>query len=247
MPILTTNLGTQNTAGSAGVSGLPQVGSIKQYTKISDEFNRETLNPTGSYNSYTSVSLSSGTSAVSNGNTLVLTTAATLNDYVTVRTSGITILRTCDYIDNRNAINMDILFGPNGTVTNYQMFVGIVATFTNLSALPTTTRHMGIYVDTSVSNNYKLSSADGTNQTTTDTGVAVDNNEYRLNISWTGNDAAVISLYSSANNYSTLVKSQTVTSIDAGVHFPFEIHLYTQALTAGAKILRCMEWQVSAL
>ena len=253
MPVFTTPVSSQNTATSGGVSGYPQIGSIKQFTVISDEFNRPTLNPTNLMPFYTLANgAGTGTAAIASAlNQVQVTTTNTTNDNSTLRTSGIGFARASHFIDNRTSLVLDIVFSL-GSATSEKVFVGFINSDTPISALPTTAIHMGIYLDTSVSNNLILSSANGSAQVTTDTGSAIVANQlYRLNISWTGTQSAVITLYTSVsgtglNDLTLLVKQQTVSALATGIALAFEIQWFIQTLTTATRQLSCQEWQVSA-
>lgn len=254
MPVFSTTLGTQNQAGSAGVIGYPAIGSIKQFVIFSDEFNRETLNPTNIGVLYTQANNQGTGTTTMTGSQANITTTGTTNDDTTLRTSGLVITRTSD-LDSRTQIIMNCTFSI-ASAANEQFFIGIVRQITQLTGLPTTTRHLGCYLDTSVSNNIILSSSNGTTQSTTDSGLAISVTPvYKLQIIWNGDDSAVITLYQAAtgstsgNLIFTSVSSQTVTSISNGSTFFLgnELNFYIKTLTSSAKTLTIREFNVQAI
>lgn len=256
MPVFTNPISSQNTATTAGVNNYPSFAQIKQNAIYRDTFSRETLNTTGAYTLYTTAVDASGTVGIVNQSTCNVKTDVNTNNQAQIHTSGFTFPRTDWYADTRSAINLDIIFDCP-TTTNVQYFIGILflQPAASLSALPTTKRHMGLYLDTSVSNNFKLSSANNTTQVTTDTGKAVDTSVYRLNIEWTGRDNGLISLYGPVTTggdltpFGTLIKSQTVTSLIAGstIFEPtngYEMYAYVKTLTTAAATLEWQEWNM---
>lgn len=249
MPIFSTTIGTQNQAGSAGAYSYPDLNQCKQYSQILEEFSRESLNPTNFPQIYTATAASSGTANIVNGGFLRMATAATLNDYESLRTSGLTFARTPSWnaLDLRSVINMDILFRISGPLTSIQMFIGLLDTAAAVTALPTTARHMGMYIDTSVNGNWFLSSANGSTQSATDTGIAFDANSRRLNINWTGTDAATITQYTSTNNYANSEASKTVTSLSLSGDFGIEFVIFLKTLNTAAKDVDINEYRVQYL
>ncbi|MDE1767424.1 MAG: hypothetical protein KGI27_14295 [Thaumarchaeota archaeon] len=248
MPIFTPTIQQQNNSTTAGIRTYPNFGPIQQNLILQDDFSRQTLSPTNAIPAYTVGVVGSGTGTATGGNhgtCLLLTTSTATNDCVSAQVSANRFKRTSQYIDLRSNIALDVIFdcGENNVVTNYSFFIGLVATANALTAVPTTARHMGIYGTSG--GNFFLSSSDGTTQTTTDTGVAVDQNVLRrLNISWTGTNSAVISLYS-GSTYSTLVKSQTATSLSSDNLY--ELFFFVLTNTTAAKDLEVYEWRVVTL
>lgn len=252
MPVFTNPISNQNTSYSAGVHSFPQIAQCQQYAVLIDEFQRESLQPTNAYLQYTTGGVGTPTFTLAAKN-LTLTTTGTSNDNACVRTSGVSISRISRWnlLDTRSQVQMDIIFSIN-TTTSVQFFVGLVAATATLTTLPTTARHLGVYVDTSVNNIMQLSSSNGTSQVKTSTGKDITalsgNTAFRLNIVWTGNDAAVITLYqeTSAGSYdfSTSIKTVTVTAFYAGATIinP-ELFFFLQTLTTAAATYDINAWR----
>ena len=254
MPVFTNPISSQNQGSAAGIIGYPAIGSIKQYIVFSDEFNREVLNPTGTVALYTQANnAGTGTTTMTGSQANIATTGSSSDD-TTLRTSELVFTRTSD-LDFRTQLNINITFNLSSN-SNVQYFVGIVKQVSQLTGLPTTTRHLGCYVDTSASNNMILSSANGTSQVTTDTLSAVSSTAiYKLTINLNGDDSAVITLSQSAAGSTsgslifTNISSQTVTSLCAGSTFfsGNEIHFYVKTLTTATKTLAIREYNIQAL
>lgn len=253
MPVFTTPISQQNQGSAAGVIGYPSVGSVKQFIVLSDEFNRETMNPTNAIALYTQANnQGTGAATVVNLAQLQIATTGLANDDNTVRTSGLAFTRTSD-LDNRTNLTFSSTFAVSAA-TSIAFFVGLVQQGTALTGLPTTVRHLGCYVDTSVSNNIKLSSANGTTQVTTDTTLAVSSSvAYKLTIVWNGDDSATITLYSftvsSQTITYTLISTQTVSSFCNGSAFFVgnEIHFYCKTLTGSTRSISIREWNMQAI
>ena len=253
MPIFTTSLENQTQSSASGVIGYPSIGSIKQFIQISDEFNREVVNPTNAIAMYTNTGVGTPTFTITNNNIYTISTTAVLNDDASSRVSGTAFPRIGLSVDSRSSLELDIIFTLSQTATT-KAFFGLILQNTALTGLPTTARHLGCYYDTGVSNNIFLSSANGTTQVTTDVGVAATTNRYKLNIVWNGDDSAVISLYSvsgigQSTTFPTLLSSQTVTSIAATANFfgGYTLHFYVQSLQAlTAKSITLDEWRIKS-
>ena len=252
MPVFTTPITQQNQAGTSGIIGYPAIGSMKQFIIFSDEFNREVVNPTNAVALYTTVNnAGTGATTIANQDALQIATTASSNDDNDTRISGVGFARVANYIDLRTTLIFDIIFTTDTAIANQQFFVGIIDSNTSISGLPTTTRHLGVYLDTSVDNDLRLSSANGTTQVKTDIGVATASKHYRLNINWNGDDSATLTLYIATGSpqvYTSVLGTQTVTSLANGANFlhAYELHGYNKTLTTAAKKLFLEEWACTA-
>lgn len=256
MPLFSISTANQQQGSQAGAYSYPQLGQVKKDTKIFDEFDRESLNPTNAYVFYTVAVTGTGTGAIAAGGLLSLQSSAVIGDDVSVRTSGLQFSRISTDPSNfeaRSRCKFDFYFN-NVVATDTEGFIGIIRSTSALTALPTTVRHLGVYWDTSAGANYMLTSANGTTQVTTDTGIAVGTtptNPNRLEIVWNGLDSATINFYTgtSGSSYSTLVKTQTVTAFGAGVAATFEntIHFFVQSEAIATTRLDIQNWKCEVL
>ena len=238
MPSWTQTLSQQNQGASAGKLFFPSSFSSVQYNYIGDSFNRETLQPSNSYTLYTLNTVGTGAATLSGAATLDLTTSNTAADSLDLRTSGFTFDRIFNFnaIDAKSILNFDLIFQNNST-SNVKGFIGFLdPVTTSITAIPTTTAHLGVYWDTSVNNDLWLSSADGSTQTKTDSLSTLSATSKRLNINQTGKDSATINLYDSTFN--TLLKSQTVSAYGTNGS---KLHIYIETIT-GARNMRVLEW-----
>ena len=228
----------------------PQIAGQTNNSSFHDEFNRATLNPTGGYAMYATAG--TGTEVItialagSRSNIDMLTGGTTGND-VSIRTAEYWIERNKDtHQENRSAVNLRVLFQTANAVTTAG-FVGLMlganAALTDFGVDGSTTAgHMGVAWDTDeagdLGDNYQLTSSDGTTQTLVDSGVAIDTADHNLSISWTGNNAAVLSLVGDGGTNATVTALNTQ---DVGV-----LHFFVQALTNSARRLRIIHWTVAS-
>ena len=151
----------------------PGINGISTGSSFHDEFNRATLNPTGGYGIYATAGTGTEDIAtvISTGRTqLRLKTGATIADDASVRTSEYYFERAKGpdpTQEDRDKIRFDCLFNCFNAVSTKGFIGFILGTDAALTALPTTVAHMGIFWDTSSNTDYFLTSADGTDQTTT--------------------------------------------------------------------------------
>lgn len=249
MPVFTTTVSNQNTATSAGVYSYPQLGQIKQNSTIQEQWSRLTLLPTNSYTLYTESKTGSGTDdTTTNLGFLTMATSTSTSDLNDVYVSGALISRLSRIIYNRSAIHLQLIFSCQDT-TNINNFIGLYLSSSALSAVPSTASHMGILMNPTNNANFVLSSSDGTTQTTTDTGRAIDNKLYLLDILWNGNNSATISLYgphvSGQDFLNNLIKTQTVTALHSSgdqPFLPYVLHFFVQTTTTAARVLKVGEW-----
>ena len=204
------------------------------------------MNPTNAYQVYTLASNDgNGTATIAGSRNLSIDCdSSAIGDDADVRTTGLAFERdaTNDNIDNRTSLQFDIVFRTDAT-SDTEGFVGLMlGTDAVLSALPTTAKHFGVFWDRSVSANYFLTSADGTSQTTTDTGVAIVAALRSLRIVWSGDNDAVLTLRSADGT--TLNSTQTVTALGASI--VATIHFFIQTEAAAAKAVVINEWSAKA-
>lgn len=254
MPIFSQTISAQQTATSAGVANYPRIGAVVQGSTMYDSFNRTTLNPTNMPALYITGGV--GTPAVNIGKyQLSVGTSTAANDNAYCILSELGFGRLSPYIDPKSNITFNVVFKAS-EATSVQHFVGFqFANTSAITALPTTgTVNFGVYLDTSVSNNWKLTSSDTSIQSTTDTTLAVNTTDVlRLQIQWTGNDSATITLFKNSTgtagntwitNSWTSVKSQTVSSLITSNTMTFScfLNFFTQTLTTAARHNIIYEW-----
>ena len=242
MPIFTTPISNQNTATAGGVKGYPQLSDLFAGCIIKDEFSRTTLMPSGSYTLYTTTAATSGTATIVAHKNLRLTTAATGNDYVTITTTGQCFPRASRSPDTdpRSTLTLEIIFNPT-QATACKGFIGFTSSATALTALPTTAEHIGLFYDTTGTGNYMLSYANGSAQTTSDTGVAISTNIVDMQIIWNSATTATINFYNSSG---TLVKSLSAVSFFADSFESPILQFISIATTTTAASLDIEEWSV---
>lgn len=217
------------------------------FCKFGDNFDRDALTPTGGYTLYTEAVTGTGSGAMSENVRRALTTSATIGHDVDDRVTGFGVqFRDISYME------WNIVFAvPQATDTEF--FVGLLAMDVGaLTALPTTSRHIGVYVDTSVSANLILTSGNGAAQATTSTAAALNTAlTYRLNIKITGPDTATVNLFSGG---STVAGWQTQTTAVGGTHSVTSFangaimatapHWFIQTEAAATKALWMYPWTV---
>lgn len=218
-----------------------------------DDFARTTLNPTGAIPYYTStVGQGTGTNVIAaSKDRLSMTTTGANGDNQELRLDELVFRRSAvdPILDSRTIFNIDIVF-TLGQTTNTNFFIGIVgASVASLTALPGTSVSMGVQFNDGASANFFLTSGDGGAQTTTDTTAAANTtNFFRLNINWTGKNAAVISLFDEGTVgnptvSSTFLKSQTVTATGSTIGMNFRAFLKTTA--TATKAVTIWGWNAS--
>ena len=244
MGLYALGLQEQKQAVQAGKMIYPLLTAIQSNTIAGDEFQREAILPTGGYTLYTTATTGSGSSSIIQGQELDLSSGTTIADDVDVRLSGQVLSRVTEWteLDNRSQLIIDALFRLTDATTSTEGFVGIItAVTTSISALPTTARHMGIFWDRSAGANFTLTSADGTTQSTTGTGDAIDTGaNHRIRITQTGLDSATIQYYEGVND-ATATATQTVSAY--GVNNSI-LHFFVQTEAAATRGIRVNEWRV---
>ena len=249
MVLLVTSIEKQEQAASAGYVKYPEVKSLTKGMKYMDDFLRTTLNNADTPLLYTvALNGASGTGEIRSArDALLLTTDIVAGNDVGIITSGLTFKRTAilSELDNRSQITLDVLFSV-GTATSNEAFVGLYnAASTVLTTLPTTQAHMGIYLDQSVSNDWQLTSADSSTQSTTASSSAASATVYcRLKIVWTGKNTATLtfSTWNSALTTETAQISQTVTAL--GSVDEYVLQFFEQTETTAARTLVVYYWKV---
>jgi len=249
LPLFTTSVQNQETASTAGRYSYPQIAQPKKFSVISDEFVRNSLNPTGAITLYTTAG--TGTPAVTIANPgITIATSGTIGDNNSTRSSGLSFVRQAIdpvNLDTRSQLEMDIIWNfYTNHLTNMKMFIGLMYKGAALTALPTSADSVvgGVLLDTTANANIKLVSSNYVAFSSTDTGIAASAVDYRLNIKWTGNDSAVLSLYSGnfTLGWTTLVASKTITAIDSAAT-SYEIHFYVEAVAGAARQIGCSGWK----
>jgi len=221
----------------------PHLPNIRKGWSWMDEFMREALLPANGYTFYTVAVNGAGTGVVNVGRQLLMTTAATATNDVDVRVSGVTIQRTPDDLttqDQRTTVTMLVRFIV-GTATSVEGFIGLEDLQAQLSAIPTTVRHLGLFWNISADANFFFTSANGTDQVTADTGVAVAAAAFTLRIIWTGNDAATIELLDSNQ---AVLATEVVTAI-AMAGETMTPHFFVETETSAARTLTVNGWGLS--
>lgn len=248
MVLIVTSLEKQEQAASSGIIHYPEVKAPVRGMTYVDEFLRTTLNNADTPLLYTVAVNGAGGSAVirSARDALLLTTDATAGNDVGVVTSGMTFKRTgiINDMDDRSQMVFDMLLSI-GTATSTELFVGLYnAAATVLSTLPTTQTHMGILLDQSASNNFFITSSDGTTQTTTDTDFAATTTSYlRLKITWNGLNSATIVFSTFDSFLTTETVRKTVTVSALGNVDEYVLNWFVQTETIAARTLNCFSWK----
>jgi len=244
MPLITIGLLQQQQAASAGYSIFPDLKGITKGAIYGDEFNRATLNPTNSIPIYTTDASNSGTAAMISKSLLRLTTDVNLNDHSKVTTQELAIRRVGVTPDTKIAMDFNFFVRSGNNITSAEYFFGVIGQGDTTDTLPGTAAHLGVQYNDSASNNWFLTSADGTDQTTTDTGlaVAVAPQEVRLNILWTGDNSATLRLFD-GDIFDNEVASQTVTAFGEG-QVILKAIVITE--TTAAKRVDFSQWNVQA-
>lgn len=253
MGLYTVGLQKQQTSASSGVKTYPNLGQAHKDVIIKDEFLREALNPTNAVVLYTVTSNdSNGTAAIQSGNLLRITTDnSAIGDDIDVRTSGFTLPRTAldTNIDSRSQLKLTIVVKIAGSTVGQECFFGIINSQAALSALPTTAAHLGFEFNDSDDSTWQFTSANGSSQVSADTtSTYTASTFYKMEIIWTGNDSAVLNMFSGGTDLSsgfTLDGTTTVTSLQAGsLQFGMELHFFMQAEGTAAELIDIREWSL---
>ena len=224
---------------------LPQTPATTKYSTVVDLFNRSALNPANTFAIYTATANpGSGTATIVGGDHLEVTTSAASSDAEDVTTAAFFIDRSSWFVDGKSQVVVDVIFNLSSAAS----VAGEIALAggSAITTPDTTASHMGLTFDTALSANFQLSSGDGSTETKTDTTQAMDTSKYRLNIIWNSDSSpGSISLYSSTNNFSTLIKSANVTAPFSGyvTGSVFALKFLCVTRTTAAKTLKIQEWR----
>lgn len=231
----------------------PELPSLGIGSTWNDYFNRSLLNEANSYTMYTvSLGGTGGGSGLTNATRTLrlITDGGSGGDDVDVRSNGFSVNRMgtdengASVFNPANVVEMEYAFG-NTSTTNMELFFGLVdGSESALGTLPVNTqRHMGIMIDTSGSNNWFFTSADGTTLATADTSVAGNNaTRRRVVIRWSGNDAATIQFFSGVTDTSPAITA-TLTTLDSDFR-SYIFHAFAQTEESVAKTTNLFYWGV---
>jgi len=149
-------------------------------------------------------------------------------------------------LNTRNRLELDVIWRQvTGQLTDSEIFIGFLESQVALTAIPTTARHMGIFMNRSAADDYLLSSADNATQSTTSTGTAGVNSQFRLNINWTGSNAGVITLFQTAPGFTSEIASHTATALGSMDARAYTLHFYVETEGSTAKAIDIFEWRLS--
>jgi len=231
----------QAQAASAGIFVYPGVSGGHKDFKIGDEFTRDALTPTDGYELYTTAGTGTEVITLPNDAALRLTTGGTSGNDANVRTSGLVFRRASHFIDDRNQLELNISLTPTGS-TQHEIFVGLLNSFAAITAIPTTAFHAGVFVDAGASaTNYFLTSADGTTQSTTDTGVNAATFTHRLQIIWRGQADATLNFYDT--DFTTILATQTITAnLTTNAEDSLSLHFFIETTDNSTAGLDIQEW-----
>src|SRR5689334_12750616 len=115
MPVFTPTIGQQNIASSGGVRAYPDISGQVQYAKFIDDFNRDSVTPSGAFTLYsTGNNQGTGGATIVNGVNCQVATTGTLNDDTDFWTSGQALDRTMyllsSVLDNRTLLDVYVTF-----------------------------------------------------------------------------------------------------------------------------------------
>lgn len=248
MPTLVTGLVQQEQAAAASATSYPQMPNSGLNWRYTDEFTRESLNPTNAYALYATSAVGAGSVAVAELRQLEINTEAGIGSEATCRISGFGFQRqsSSTVLANRTTIKTRIVFFPDSvTDTNSEIFVGLVNNTAALTALPgSATRGMGIRLNTASSANWFLWSSNGSAEVTTDTATAATNQPHRVDITWSGDDAGLIEFFDDEDS-ATPTSSVTVSSLVIGDQ-GLQLNFYVNPLNAEGKSLIIQEWDMES-
>jgi len=224
----------QQAAESATINapGISVAGINQTYVEY---WNRNSLNPTGGYDVYQHTTVGAGSITII-PNQAAMTTATSANDSNDLFLDEYQLQRTPNFSD-ATQLRLRMRIRRAGTISLATGFFGLIEARGTITAIPTTAVHMGVYFDDAENANWNLSSANGTSQSKTDTGEAADATFVTLEIRWTGNDNAVLTLSSSGE---TFISSQTVT--DLNIMPAAEFHLFVKTATTAARTIHNAGW-----
>ncbi len=240
MPLVVTSIQQQLQATSAGILTYPQLGIVKKDGIIYDTFDRSTLNPTNAVAVYTT----NGATINTSGARLNLITGTTIGNEASAIFTELHMARKNLFVDGKQALSVDIIFNLNETTDTEGMMV-LLGTAAAQTALVTTAIHMGIFWDKSADDNFILTSADGTTQSTTDTGIALTTDIVRLRITWTSTNGATLEFFT-GSNVDNVEATHTVTALGITDEQGALIqHFFVQTEAGAAKTLLIQEWSAT--
>lgn len=243
MVLISLGISQQRQAVSAGSRAFPQLTGLTNDSTFIDQFNRTSINPTNAYEMYKLVASGTGSASINNEANLQLTTGTTATDHSTIRTDEFSLERNGLYPDDDRTRIIVTLIGRMSTITSAEGFMGMIGPSQDFTALPTTERHLGIFFNASAGSNWILSSADGTTQVTTDTGIAAAAaTTVTVRITQTGINDAIIEFFNGQiQDIGTANATQTVTAYGISVS-----NMMAQAITETtvAKSLVLNQWSV---
>ena len=244
MPTLVTNLEQQQQAAASARDIYPTLPNQQRNRSFVDTYNRQTVNPTNAVALYTTSLVGSGTATIASSASLHLTTDANLGDLVNVSLDEFPIALQDIFSDeNRNIYEINVVFDTSGTNTSIESFIGL-SDATSLTGIPTTARHIGIFVNKSASNNWILTGANASTQVTQDTGEVADGTDIRLQIIRTGLDDVIIRAWTGAD-FTTLAATLVMTDTGFGsTTTPMIMQYFIETETTAARTLRVQELEV---
>lgn len=235
MPLVNIGLLQQQEAAASSNAVYPIMPNPNILWTFRDTFERETLNPTNAYNLYDVNAVGSGTVTIVNNRTLRLLTEATIGSEVSVRASGTGFGLGRSGI-SPNGIEVQMNIAPFST-TDVELFFGIVVLVSAMTGLPTTVRHLGVFVNQSASNNYILSSGNGSAQSTTDSGVALSTTNVTLKIVWDVLGTAIVELLG-VDFDSAVQATHTVSDTGMTNELAYQAHMFVNPEGGAVKDIR---------
>lgn len=241
MPIISLSIQQQLQAVSSGIKVYPDLSGITKDGIFIDQFNRVTLNPTGAYQIYGTAVINSGAVAMSDSNLVNMSTGTTISSTVRFFGDELSLERLGLVPDLKTVVEINIWFNSATTQTNKEFFIGVTEQNVTLAGVPTTQRHAGVIVNTASSNNLILSSGNGSAQSTSDTGTAIDGTVYRINIVWITGTTAEIALFNLAGTQigSTLTGGDF--ALDSAV-----MQNYLENLSAADTDISIFQWSIGS-
>lgn len=232
--VLVSSITRQEQASSGGVVAYPQVSGIKQFSKFMDDFNRENVNVSGMAVLYTASS-DNGSNTIFAGSQLLMSTGTTIGGANSIRTNSFGITRQASTIDARSSIKFTGVFQVSALPLASFVFFGLLNSQSALSALPTTVRNLGVFLDKASSDNWFTTSANGSTQVTEDTGIDHTSSAIiTMEIEISGDNAATIKIWIGSTTVGDPDFTDTVTALSLSTSLPFEVHFYSETGAASS-------------
>jgi len=246
MPIVSLSIQQQLQSAQSAFNAYPSTINVINDWRFIDEYTREALNPTNAYVLYTVAANGAGTGVQDNARRLLLTSGSTIGNDVSVRASGFSFMRipVAVQLETRSTLTFDFGFNLPTSAADTEGFVGIIEDITQLTALPTTVRHLGLTWDRSAGANFTLTSGNGSAQATTDSTIAVDTNIRRLRMSWSGNNIGTVEIYDGNGDTAVVVETHSATTLNMASR-TFTVHYFVQTEASAAKDLAIYEMKVT--